>query len=69
MLRARSETWGGGKNSIPPVQTKRHSTPIGVGEAQFIQSGNAIVDVMYSDNNFKCYKGMRVMAIDGSKIV
>ena len=29
----------------------------------------AVVDVMYSDNNIKLYKGMRVMAIDGSKII
>ncbi len=29
----------------------------------------AVVDVMYSDNNIKLYKGMRVLAIDGSKIL
>jgi len=26
----------------------------------------AVVDVMYSDDNVKLYKGMRVMGIDGS---
>ncbi|MBU8849191.1 MAG: IS4 family transposase, partial [Desulfobacterales bacterium] len=29
----------------------------------------AVVDVMYSDNNIKFYKGMRVLAIDGSKFL
>ncbi|MDM8561263.1 hypothetical protein [Candidatus Parabeggiatoa sp. HSG14] len=30
----------------------------------------AVVDVMYSDNNIKkFYKGMRVMGIDGSKLL
>ncbi len=29
----------------------------------------AVVDVMYSDDNIKLYKGMRVMGIDGSKIL
>jgi hypothetical protein len=29
----------------------------------------SVVDVMYSDNNIKLYKGMRVMGIDGSKIL
>lgn len=29
----------------------------------------AIVEVMYSDNNIKLYKGMRVLGIDGSKIL
>lgn len=28
----------------------------------------AVVDVMYSDNQIKRYKGMRVLAVDGSKI-
>jgi hypothetical protein len=28
-----------------------------------------VVDVMYSDNNIKTYKGMRVLGIDGSKII
>ncbi|MCK5715884.1 MAG: IS4 family transposase, partial [Thiomargarita sp.] len=28
-----------------------------------------VVDVMYSDNNIKLYKGMRVLAIDGSHII
>jgi hypothetical protein len=30
---------------------------------------NAVVDVMYNDNNIKRYKGMRVLGIDGSKIL
>jgi len=29
----------------------------------------AVVDVMYGDDNIKLYKGMRVMGIDGSKIL
>jgi len=29
----------------------------------------AVVDVMYRDNNIKRYKGMRVLGIDGSKIL
>ena len=29
----------------------------------------SVVDVMYSDNNIKTYKGMRVLGIDGSKII
>ena len=29
----------------------------------------AVVDVMYSDDNIKLYKGMRVLGIDGSKIL
>jgi hypothetical protein len=29
----------------------------------------AIVDVMYSDNNIKRYKGMRVLGVDGSKVL
>ena len=29
----------------------------------------AVADVMYSDNNIKLYKGMRVLGIDGSKIL
>lgn len=29
----------------------------------------SIVDVMYRDNNIKTYKGMRVLGIDGSKII
>jgi len=29
----------------------------------------AVVDVMYSDDNIQLYKGMRVMGIDGSKIL
>lgn len=29
----------------------------------------AVVDVMYSDDNIKLYKGMRVIGIDGSKIL
>jgi hypothetical protein len=29
----------------------------------------AVVDVMYSDDLIKLYKGMRVMGVDGSKIV
>ena len=29
----------------------------------------AVIDVMYSDDNIKLYKGMRVMGIDGSKII
>jgi len=29
----------------------------------------AIVNVMYCDNNVKLYKGMRVIGIDGSKIL
>lgn len=28
----------------------------------------AVVDVMYSDDSFKQYKGMRILAVDGSKI-
>ncbi|MDQ6961573.1 MAG: hypothetical protein Q9M28_03455, partial [Mariprofundaceae bacterium] len=29
----------------------------------------AVVEVMYADNNFKRYKGMRVLGIDGSKVL
>ena len=29
----------------------------------------AVVDVMYRDNNIQLYKGMRVLAIDGSKVL
>ena len=29
----------------------------------------AVVDVMYSDNNIKLYRGMRVIGIDGSKVL
>ena len=29
----------------------------------------AVVDVMYSDDNIRLYKGMRVLGVDGSKIL
>jgi hypothetical protein len=38
--------------------------------AAFIElNQKAVVDVMYSDNNIILYKGMRVLGIDGSKIL
>ncbi len=30
---------------------------------------NAVVDVMYGDEDYQTYKGMRVLGIDGSKIM